>query len=318
MRINVIAIQLHISSLTDLYLLNNILSIGINTGFIFYRSKWSIRFMKKYQFEKHSGILLANDLKQIALPLAKVGINYFSYTKVENGKDFYAMTTNVEWSKKYLQEEYYNLELPSVSNLKVLNYPKILILWDAIENNKNAEILKKAAAEFNFAHVLSVIEVGNNFYNSYCFGASPNNDSINQFYYNNLDMLNAFILYFKEKLYEKSGLARIPQTKIIIEKNDEISLKLPLSLNQRMELFQTVKNNKLIISEFPNIKYITPREMQVLHYLSQGNATPQIAEIMKISKRTAEEHITNIKCKLSCKTLFQLGEKLATILPKIT
>lgn len=272
--------------------------------------------MNNNELEKHSGILLANEVKQIAHPLFKVGLNYFSYVRVERNQDYYFMATHEGWAKKYLQEKYYNLEISLTAGLKELNYPKLVILWDTIKHDKNVEILKKAAAEFELGHVFSIVEIGVNFYNVYFFSAPMSHEFINQFYCNNIDMLNAFISYFKEKLHEKGGLLRIPQTKIIINKDNKNLLKLSLSISQRKELYETIRKNKLLVSESPEMKYLTLRELEVISGLLQGYSALQTAQMLKISKRTAEEHINNIKQKLSCTTLFQLGNKLAKILPE--
>lgn len=45
--------------------------------------------------------------------------------------------------------------------------------------------------------------------------------------------------------------------------------------------------------------YLTPREIEVLHWLKEGKTTWEISKILNISERTAIFHINNIKTKLN-------------------
>jgi DNA-binding CsgD family transcriptional regulator len=79
------------------------------------------------------------------------------------------------------------------------------------------------------------------------------------------------------------------------------------------------------IKSEPNVKQVEPnektdinlgfgllsqRELECIQWLYKGKTVPEIALILNISKRTAEKHILNIKNKLQCYTLLQLGAKL--------
>lgn len=43
---------------------------------------------------------------------------------------------------------------------------------------------------------------------------------------------------------------------------------------------------------------LTPQELRVAHLIAQGNTTPEIATIMKLSPRTVEVHRANIMKKM--------------------
>lgn len=56
--------------------------------------------------------------------------------------------------------------------------------------------------------------------------------------------------------------------------------------------------------------YLTSRELEFLYWLSLGKTASETARILHIGQRTAEVHVNNIKTKLGCATLFQLGQQI--------
>lgn len=57
-------------------------------------------------------------------------------------------------------------------------------------------------------------------------------------------------------------------------------------------------------TEFPKL---TNRELEIIDYLSTAKTYDEIAQILLISSRTVKAHVCNIKSKLGCYSLFQLG-----------
>lgn len=51
---------------------------------------------------------------------------------------------------------------------------------------------------------------------------------------------------------------------------------------------------------------LNQREQQVLRYLLKANSAKEIAEVMIISPRTVEYHISNVKKKFECKQTNEL------------
>lgn len=55
---------------------------------------------------------------------------------------------------------------------------------------------------------------------------------------------------------------------------------------------------------------LTPREMEVLKALSQGNSYQEIADILFISHETVKKHLKNIYRKLNVKNKIQAINKM--------
>ena len=67
-----------------------------------------------------------------------------------------------------------------------------------------------------------------------------------------------------------------------------------------------------LIDEFQDNYDLTEREKQVVFYLIRGKTSKGIADRLKISKRTADFHIDNLKFKFHCTNKEHLIEKLIT------
>ncbi len=55
---------------------------------------------------------------------------------------------------------------------------------------------------------------------------------------------------------------------------------------------------------------LSSRELDCIRWLLKGKTVPEIAIILDISHRTVEKFILNLKTKLGCYSLFQLGIKI--------
>ena len=58
---------------------------------------------------------------------------------------------------------------------------------------------------------------------------------------------------------------------------------------------------------------VTPREMQVLSLISQGNTAKQIAETLGIARSTVESYRQNLLVKLNAKNAVELALKAERI-----
>jgi DNA-binding NarL/FixJ family response regulator len=60
---------------------------------------------------------------------------------------------------------------------------------------------------------------------------------------------------------------------------------------------------------FGSILSLTPRELDVLKQLSSGYPANYIAKQLQLKKRTVENYIATIKCKLACYSKVELIQK---------
>lgn len=76
---------------------------------------------------------------------------------------------------------------------------------------------------------------------------------------------------------------------------------------EKKKNFCTKKNYKkyFLGGEYPNI-YFTEREAETMIYFIQGKTTGQVALILKLSPRTVEFYLKNMKIKLKCRLKSEL------------
>lgn len=240
---------------------------------------------------KHPSLLFSDDLKQICQPLKSLGIEYFSHVIIDDKNQFSGMGTSPEFVKLYFENKYYNIDIHQVELSSNVNY----ILWDTIEKPDELSDLYNNFNNLSFGHSFTIIKHINGFKHYFDFSSTLGTPNVNQGYLNNFDHLNRFILFFIEQINLHSGLRKAHDIKFAIEEDkrtycDNFNLNLPI--------------NRIYFSQ--NV-YLTFREVECLHWLSFGKAINETANMLSITTRTLKAHLANIKTKLGCTSLFQLG-----------
>jgi DNA-binding CsgD family transcriptional regulator len=180
------------------------------------------------------------------------------------------------------------------------------VLWDSIDDGDI--ILQDSKNILGVAHGITIIEKldnGNAFYN---FGNTEKKPTEVNNYISHLDILNEFIYFFNEKAKfiineaEKKRLIlpRQSHDELIIHSNDPLDSK-PTNLSK-----------SLFVDDNYNVS-ISSRELECVEWYLKGKTAIEIALILCLSKRTIETHIENVKEKLQCRNLAQLGYLIAMI-----
>jgi len=140
---------------------------------------------------------------------------------------------------------------------------------------------------FGLQYPVDIIDRYCGYYDMFCFATTDSNLDMINYYLNNMHKLKKFIHFFKEKAGE------------LIENSNKISLP-----DKMLPTFKGLDKSKV---------FYTNRERECLPYLLQGLTAKQIAKILKLSHRTVEKIILNIKQKHNCQYKSELIEKLQLI-----
>ena len=155
-------------------------------------------------------------------------------------------------------------------------------------------------------HGMFMIEPHKNYCDFYGFAARKENIWVQNVYLNKIEMLNKFILDFKE------------QAALIIKKAESSKLILPFH-NDSVEFmgnrsgidFSTMNVRKKFVDLM-----LTDRQLKCAYLLTQGHTIKEIAKQIGLSPRTIEDHVNNLKKKLYCRNKSELIIKMVEILSK--
>ncbi|MBU0744307.1 MAG: LuxR C-terminal-related transcriptional regulator [Gammaproteobacteria bacterium] len=157
--------------------------------------------------------------------------------------------------------------------------------------------------ELGIKSSINIIEKHDKYYDGFWFIARSGKAPYS-FFVNHYDVLENFILYFKERardLIEQGKREKIiwfnnkPEYSEVVQRLEGVVLK-------DSQNFANLKNRfklKRYSINKDNLKYyITPREMQCLQYLGQGLSCKEIGNLLYVSSRTVESHLQKIKTRL--------------------
>lgn len=257
------------------------------------------------ELQDYIALTSGSSVKELCAPiLKKHSINYFLYIRAFPDGNRLWLTNRGDWTRHYYEHQHYHhspFEIPKA------DYKRGYYLWKTLPSQ---ETFCDARRYFDIDHGITVVHHLEDCTEFSHFGTSTDQHDIYNFYLNNMDFLNQFILYFRDRGQDLISLAhkKMIQHPPII--HSDTSLITPGS---REMLFDELKLTKKILSAYYNHAHFTYRELDCIKYLKQGFNATDTASFMGISSRTVEIHIKNIKEKLSCENLLQLGYKLAEI-----
>lgn len=245
----------------------------------------------------HKSLELAGNVFTICKPFFKrYQLNAFSYARIypdgsrtELWSDALALE-HTFFKKKYIVGAYtpnYFSEGERFAFLqeKVNGYPKIL-------RERYTQQLIDQRDYFNHDHSFITINRELDFCEYFIYYAPVGAHSKINFYVNHLDILNNFATHFKHAaadLIEAADACRIPMPGYSLLCGNKVLPVLGVQENQILHSNQ-----------------LTVRQQEVAALLLNGKVAREMGEILRISKRTVESHIEQIKLKTNCENKSEL------------
>jgi DNA-binding CsgD family transcriptional regulator len=256
--------------------------------------------MEKIDLHDHFTIKRWRQIYNITQPLEKkLGFNYFSYTKVSDNGSRAILCNHPHFMRDYyLTGAFRKPRLDLSQVLTQLNHR----VWSLYPNNPDNLV----AQEHGIYHRTSFVVKSNKSYELYTFGSPVDSDLNDLIYLKHQQLIKQFILYFREQASELLQESMAHPIKV-----DGDIKQLDYYLSQSEVTAHLSKPQKRYY--LGDNTYLTPCEVECLRWLSLGKTAEEIAIITETSKRTVEEHISHIKEKLHCTSLFQLGKKVAEL-----
>lgn len=242
-----------------------------------------------YQLDKNHWLLTtSNEVKGICSPLQKhFGIETFSYLNIKPDLSRIHLDTNPEWNVFF----YRNITRYIKDSLTEANHWRSGM---AILHTLNDTKCIRDSTEFDIGNGIVIANHKNNHTELVYFAldrSAHDSDLLNLI--NNQDLLQNFIAYFRDKAAN------------LIELADKDPIRLPL-LKPNAEIKEFGKNTAIKKAFLADIGYqphpdLTQRELECLELTAQDLTAKEVGRILKISHRTVEQHIENMKSKLKCR-----------------
>ncbi|RTL12587.1 MAG: LuxR family transcriptional regulator [Neisseriaceae bacterium] len=240
-------------------------------------------------FNNHLFFNSVTEINELIQPIDKYfGLDSFNYHKTFNDNSQIRLTNKIDWYKHYLSQKLY---LQSIFELPAFNYSRSRIIWTNINTHS---VILHDAEKFGIKHGITIIEPNHDGYEFFFLGTTTNNSSAINKYLSNFQLLDKFIQNFK--LANQDLQAKLYANKTIADDWSGNELKFE-SINEI--------DKYSFLTELYQYR-LTTREIECLPLLIKGYTSKQIAECLKISHRTVEDYVNNIKSKMNIATKNEL------------
>lgn len=138
-----------------------------------------------------------DDMLQITSPLTQFGIEYVGFSRVNEHHEESFLTSRVESAHIWYEGRFYeHLFCDDISKYSDTN-----VLWDQLAdyNRYAANLFNTFSENAGIAHGISMVRKYDTYVDHFYFSGNRSNVNLSQFFLNNLDILDAFILYFYDK-----------------------------------------------------------------------------------------------------------------------
>ncbi len=264
----------------------------------------------EFFYQTHVTFTSVADITLITQPLIPIGLPYFTFDRTYLDGTHLRLTNAGKWIESYYRSDLYKAAIfEKDPRLFCSGY----VLWSWLSR----EPIYSEASRHDIDHGLTIIEKHESYSDFFHFGTTCNHYISPDELIQRIDFLYRFVAYFKQKARPIIIEAENTRIKLIVPNKQKIELNAPnLPFNQQENLVDLYKKTDItrfyLGEKFANA-YLTRREMDILWLLKDGNKPIEIATQIGISNRTLETHIKNIKLKLGCGTLFELGFVLGTL-----
>lgn len=254
----------------------------------------------------HFFIKSSNDINDLIEPLVKYfGISYFVYKRNYGNGRVIRLSNHSDFTEQY----YYN-DLHHISQFECdpHNYQPGFVTWSQVRTHGE---IHKISDQFQINDGIVLCVQSEKYAEHFAFGGSTTDPYLVSRLLNNMDLIERFILYFKERGSQ------------LIDEATRNVLTLPnhnrfIAAEEDGVIFRhDVVDRNGFLSEIPfknfplkNGCFLTKKEFECAQLLIQGKTQSEVAETMFLSPRTIESHTNSMKSKLMVGSRSELIAKL--------
>lgn len=250
--------------------------------------------MKFEQIVQDYSVKYSNWMKKVTSHLEIIGIDVFTYFNVSNDGSYLTISNYPEQQETFYKEKNH-FACPFFTNPDF--FRSGAIITRSVQDPFYQESLDIAKDKFAVNDPLILMQKTPKGTDGYFFAYKNKQKVVNYFDY--MGALQNFACYYKHAVHEKFGTL---ETDYNIKKElGEIFDQLPQGVN----LTSRSKEREFIKSIFQ----LTERECDCYLLVRQGYSSSEVGEMLKISKRTVEHHLEEIKSKTKSESKSDLIKK---------
>lgn len=232
------------------------------------------------------------------------GINHFWYYRISNDGLYSYAGTHQAWNE-------YCYDNSMVNHFSCLRHPDLvhdgISLMKSTMDQEYRKVLDAAWEKFRINFNINLVTRSSTGIEAFGFASTFNDPHADERLINQLPLLNGFIKAFKT---DQKNLLRVL---------DSHQVHLPSQFGQqfyespKVLRFPLEREKFLKAMGFDQFLSLTPREKDILRYIYNGYPASYIAGQLGLSKKTVENYLSTVKCKLACSSKSQLINKTQDI-----
>ena len=251
-----------------------------------------------------------NAIKDICKPLeTHFGLTSFVYRKNYNDGTEINISNQPEWVRHFYTDK--TLIEESSFDQHPDMYQSGFVLWSQL---KGHQVILEHARHFNIDHGVTIIRKVPDGVEFGYFGTKSECPTVIGNYINNIDLLERFILYFKEKASTIIDIAN--QNRILVPnkfaraavRKEDMNLINPKST--RDDFLKATEVDQFHFEQKCKGLVLSAREIQIIEHLLKGMTSDDIGKAIFLSARTVEDYLSQLRDKFQAKNKAQLIKKL--------
>ena len=234
------------------------------------------------ELQKLLRVVSSKEVSEICAPLFSfLDINSFIYTEVHD-KCYFTLSNREDWVEHFHTHHYKEISLEQIKANRII-IPETV--------NVPHEQIIDAGESFMMNSIVNIIFKKPWGYQIH--GFSSKNKNHYRHYFSNIEIIQDFLFFFREKArdliaFGKKNMIKISNTDKL--NNNKLSMCLDNPIFETRKYYLSGKDKKC---------YLTTKEYQLVKLLSKGYGYDEISEKMNISVRTLRSYISNAKCRLN-------------------
>ncbi len=259
---------------------------------------------------KHSNLI-----QKTTKPLKDcLGIEYFTYHKIDRDGNYSVLVDRPEFAEHYVAQEIYKSD-PFLRNYE--NYGSGVTLMDHHGSDEYKDlVLSTGKAVMDVTSCLVLIKKEREFVEFFGFGSKYDKSYFETFYLNHQEAFKAFSSYFKKETSHLLQEMHESESSLVKLKGHDFYTEEKIYPKEITENLLTFYEDLGMANDIDRLKTLSLQEINCLKAISKAMTAKQTAKHLKISHRTVESYIENIKNKLLVldkKKLFILATRFDSI-----